>query len=290
MEAQAGGLRLSQAPGDLLNDRAEYVLVRALDDGRIDYRLGDTKIRNPDLILPSDSGDLGIEVTSVTPAGVIDLCEQIERDVLVAHEEFGVSLVFSGYPSRVPAGAATAVCDDLSVLAAAGDTTTGASVPLGDAVKNQGALSATACLTTGSGIRWETAGGDLKGPLASAEYAVLQAGLDGRSSHRPERSGPISRERVTLPAAPVTTLAGLAPRTLGRTQHPRTARRAHREPASPTDTAPSPPRPALPARSLLAPAATAAPALTPHTPPRGRRRKSTTATRPTSITTDPQRN
>ncbi|MFE6848504.1 hypothetical protein [Streptomyces sp. NPDC057686] len=76
--------------GALLNDRAEYLLARAMDAGRIVTRLGDTKIRNPDFILASESGGLGIEVTGIAPAGVTDLRVQVERDVLAAHEECGV--------------------------------------------------------------------------------------------------------------------------------------------------------------------------------------------------------
>ncbi|MFF3864116.1 hypothetical protein [Streptomyces sp. NPDC002209] len=110
-KAEQADFASSKGLGALLIDRAEYVLARAMDAGRIVYRLGDTKIRNPDFILASESGELGIEVTGIAPAGVTDLCEQVERDVLAAHEEFGVCLVFSGYPSRVLAAAVTAVCD-----------------------------------------------------------------------------------------------------------------------------------------------------------------------------------
>ncbi|MFE6848503.1 hypothetical protein [Streptomyces sp. NPDC057686] len=72
----------------------------------------------------------------------------------------------------------------MAVLAAAGDTATHKSVPLGDTVKNQGSLSVTARLTLGGGICWEMTAGDLQGPLASAEYAALQAGLEGRKAEQ----------------------------------------------------------------------------------------------------------
>ncbi|MFF3864115.1 hypothetical protein [Streptomyces sp. NPDC002209] len=51
-------------------------------------------------------------------------------------------------------------------------------------MKNQGSLSVTVRLTLGGGIRWETTAGDLQGPLASAEYAVLQAGLEDRKAEQ----------------------------------------------------------------------------------------------------------
>ncbi|MFD7932346.1 hypothetical protein, partial [Streptomyces sp. NPDC059742] len=42
--------------GSLLNDRAEYVVGRALDA----YQLGNTKVRNPDFVLPPTGGGGGV--------------------------------------------------------------------------------------------------------------------------------------------------------------------------------------------------------------------------------------
>ncbi|MCX4804636.1 hypothetical protein OG594_23955 [Streptomyces sp. NBC_01214] len=41
--------------GSLLNDRAEYVVGRALDAAQVAYRLGNPKVRNPDLLIVSES-------------------------------------------------------------------------------------------------------------------------------------------------------------------------------------------------------------------------------------------
>ncbi|MFF3722237.1 hypothetical protein ACFYYM_07635 [Streptomyces erythrochromogenes] len=77
------------------------------------------------------------------------------------------------------------MCAALAGHAAAGDTTSVQTLPLGDVVKNGSTLSVTARLTGESGIiQWTTAAEGLAGPLGSAEFAVLQAGLNGRKAEQ----------------------------------------------------------------------------------------------------------
>ncbi|MFG2563562.1 hypothetical protein [Streptomyces sp. NPDC048496] len=165
----------------LLDDRAEYVLARALDAGDIAYRLGNTKTPNPDFICSVDGCELGIEVTSVSPAGVGGLCERIEEDVLASHPGLGATLAFSAYPSRLQSATVAEVCDALAARAASGDFESAAEVPVDDA-KNIVPITITARLTPGSGISWTVAAGELTDPLGSAEYAILQAGQGDRKA------------------------------------------------------------------------------------------------------------
>ncbi|MFE4925162.1 hypothetical protein [Streptomyces sp. NPDC056661] len=167
--------------GMLLDDRAEYVLARALDAGNVLYRLGNTQISNPDFILTLDGDELGIEVTSVSPAGVTGLCEKIEGEVLASHPGLGATLAFSAFPSRLQPGAVTEVCDALAARAASSDFESAAKVLVEDK-KNIVPITITARLTPGSGISWTVAAGELTAPLGSAEYAVLQAGQGDRKA------------------------------------------------------------------------------------------------------------
>ncbi|MFE4653558.1 hypothetical protein [Streptomyces sp. NPDC056707] len=115
----------------LLNGQVEYVLAHALDADNVAYRLGNTKAPNPDFILTGDGGELGIDVTSV--AGVSDLCERIEEDVVLAsHAGLGATLAFTAYPSRLQFGDVAEVCDALAARAASDNFESAAEVLVED--------------------------------------------------------------------------------------------------------------------------------------------------------------
>lgn len=85
----------------LLEMRGEFAVALALSSAGIGYRLGDTKVPNPDFLLRDPAGmdrpAAGVEVTARAPQNIAELVERAEAE-LGAADALGVRLVFSHYP------------------------------------------------------------------------------------------------------------------------------------------------------------------------------------------------
>ena len=163
--------------GQLLEMRSEFALALALADAGIGYRLGDTRVPNPDLLL-TRSGDVyaGIEVTARAPQNINELVEHVEA---ASAGRFDVDLAFDRYPSRlqpeIADKTAAAVCAQADALGAGSPAV--AQVILAEDPKNAGPVEITVQVCPGNGaVRWEVTAGTLDGPLGAAEYAAFEAG------------------------------------------------------------------------------------------------------------------
>lgn len=167
--------------GQLLDLRAELLVGRALQDGAVNFRLGNTKIANPDFVLSDHN--LGIEVTAKAPLNIAALHERLE-DVLRDFPGMGLQMTFSVYPTRLAsqpveelaAKVATAVRQaqrdrtKVTVQQVVGDLKNAATVTIEVVLKpnSVGALDEP--------VSWEVLAGTLQGPLSSAEHAVFEIG------------------------------------------------------------------------------------------------------------------
>ncbi|WP_457470170.1 hypothetical protein [Streptomyces sp. TE4109] len=168
-----------RSPGQLLEMRGEFVVARALAEANVPFGLGDLRVSNPDFLLADGGGGrvAGVEVTAVSPKGIAELCELVEREGGL--EDVQVKLEFTAYPSRLQGGAAGQILDAVRVQAAAladGSQASDAVVTVEDK-KNVVPVTVTVRVRPGWGpLMWQVTGGELEGPMASAEYAVFQAG------------------------------------------------------------------------------------------------------------------
>ncbi|WP_327740459.1 hypothetical protein OG749_46080 (plasmid) [Streptomyces nojiriensis] len=165
----------------MLEMRGEFVVARALAGADIPFRLGRPGVPNPDFLLAGPGGAedpvAGLEVTAVSPQGIGELAERIEAEHGAGDVQ--VELEFSAYPSRLQDEVAEQVLDAVrcqaAVLAAEGQAAA-VLVPVEDP-KNVVPLVVTVHTRPGSEpLTWRVGGGELQGTLASAEYAVFQAG------------------------------------------------------------------------------------------------------------------
>ena len=155
----------------LLDLRSELVVARALGLGGIDYRLGDTRVSNPDFLLASG---VGIEVTARAPQGIDALCTALDG-LLERRPGTGTSVVFDLYPSRLRDEVVTDVLRAVDDVLAAGPEH--GQEPVRVRVqdpKNVVEVVVEVRVTPGRpGVRWEVTAGDLAPGLGSAEYAVF---------------------------------------------------------------------------------------------------------------------
>ncbi|MFE0147841.1 hypothetical protein ACFWY5_11880 [Nonomuraea sp. NPDC059007] len=167
--------------GQLLDLRAELVVGRALQDAAVNFRLGNTKIANPDLVLSDHN--LGIEVTAKAPLNIAALNERLE-DILRDFPGMGLQMSFSVYPTRLAsqpveelaAKVATAIRQaqrdhaKVTVQQVVEDPKNAATVTIEVVLKpnSVGALDEP--------VSWEVLAGTLQGPLSSAEHAVFEIG------------------------------------------------------------------------------------------------------------------
>ncbi|MER5615866.1 hypothetical protein [Streptomyces sp. NPDC002215] len=177
--SEFAGLR---SPGQLLQMRGEFVVARALAEAVVPYGLGDLQVSNPDFLLADGAGGgggpvAGVEVTAVSPTGIAELCELVESEGGLG--DVRVELEFTAYPSRLQDGAAGQILDAVRVQAAvlAGGGQAGDAVVTVEDMKNAVPVTVTVRVRPGGGpLVWQVTGGELEGPMASAEYAVFQAG------------------------------------------------------------------------------------------------------------------
>ncbi|MFE9459486.1 hypothetical protein [Streptomyces californicus] len=139
--------------GQFLEMRAEFVLALALSGAGVGYRLGNTKVSNPDILVQSRSGSVsaGIEVTARAPQNINELVERVES---AGSCQFDVSLAFDRYPSRLQ----PAIVED--VVAAVrtqvgsldeGSPAVAAVIPVDDP-KNAGPVKITVQVGPGAGV------------------------------------------------------------------------------------------------------------------------------------------
>ncbi|MGP3691049.1 hypothetical protein ACTVZO_41355 [Streptomyces sp. IBSNAI002] len=186
----------------LLEMRGEFAVALALASAGIGYRLGDTKVPNPDLLLRDpasmDRPAAGIEVTARSPRNIAELVERAETE-LGAADGLGVRLVFSRYPSRLQADVADTVAAAVRAQADAagrGNSTTPAVIDVDDALKNAGSLTVTVHVEqTEERARWEVCAGELAGPMSSALYAAFEA---GRGKEKAAQGRSLGSEPVLL--------------------------------------------------------------------------------------------
>ncbi|MFD9114979.1 hypothetical protein [Streptomyces bottropensis] len=169
--------------GQLLEMRAEFALALAFADAGIGYKLGDTKVANPDFLLTSSGAIFaGVEVTARAPQSINELVERVEA---VSGGRFDVGLAFDRYPSRlqpeVADKAAAAVRTQADALGAASPAV--AEVIRVEDPKNAGPVEITVQVCPGNGaVGWEVTAGILDGPLGAAEYAAFEAGRGGQKA------------------------------------------------------------------------------------------------------------
>ncbi|MFF3958445.1 hypothetical protein ACFYY1_35305 [Streptomyces sp. NPDC001890] len=174
--AEFAGLR---SLGQLLEMRGEFVVARALAEAGVPYGLGDLRVSNPDFLLADGGGGsvAGVEVTAVSPKGIAELCELVESEGGLG--DVRVELEFTAYPSRLQDDAAGQILDAVRVQAAvlADGGQAGDAVVTVEDKKNVVPVTVTVRVRPGRGpLMWQVTGGELEGPMASAEYAVFQAG------------------------------------------------------------------------------------------------------------------
>ncbi|WP_331733205.1 hypothetical protein OG948_60395 (plasmid) [Embleya sp. NBC_00888] len=160
----------------LLDFRAELVVARALHLAGIAYHPGDTRVANPDFLLPDRA--LGIEVTTRTPAGGLhELCDRLGARLRSLPRSVGAVVTADVYPSRLREPHVQGLIEDVVRAAGARDLDTALVTSVVDDVKNGSRVTLGVELSLeGSGATWRVAPGPLAAPLGSAEHAVVEAG------------------------------------------------------------------------------------------------------------------
>ncbi|WP_327049330.1 hypothetical protein OG320_16485 [Microbispora sp. NBC_01189] len=165
----------------LLDLRAELLVARALAESNVSYQLGNTKVSNPDFVVPDH--DLGVEVTAKAPPSISSLHEQVEG-LLRDWPGVGVQLTFSLYPSRLTGQQVDELVQKVTI-AARDVCQSGSTVTIRQKVddpKNVKPIMIEAVLRPLSagaleGRVWsQVEAGLLEDPLSSAEYAVFEIG------------------------------------------------------------------------------------------------------------------
>ncbi|MGW6393084.1 hypothetical protein ACWFR1_21825 [Streptomyces sp. NPDC055103] len=182
----------------LLDMRAEFTVALALARKDISYQLGDTAVRNPDFLVRDVDGTIvaGLEVTTAAPLGMTHLAERVEHELQKAElAEVAVHLTFSHYLTRLKADVQDAVIRallDCAPTVVAGGITDPVVVECDDARVNAGQLTVTVRVETSKDpLNWEVGSAELAGPMASAVYAALNAGVEPRKAEQGRSLTPV---------------------------------------------------------------------------------------------------